>query len=224
MGIPENYFAFIADAGFPCIAAKAALARDQVRILVCDHMACPKDDVAIIEFLHSFVDQYRLSTELYHSALLIFKNPTQCSEKEFDHLMWQRLQKISDLDALQFSWDTRVGSDPAKSDFSFSIKEEAFYVIGLHPGSSRKARRFQYPALVFNPHAQFEKLREAERYSAMKQAVRKRDVIFSGSVNPMLADFGLSSEAFQYSGRLYDKDWKCPFKSHHETSQHNTPT
>ncbi|HZY79043.1 MAG TPA: guanitoxin biosynthesis heme-dependent pre-guanitoxin N-hydroxylase GntA [Cyclobacteriaceae bacterium] len=224
MGIPEEYFAFIADKGFPCIAAKAALSREQIQVLVCDHIACPKDDSAIIDFLYDFTDHYRQATKLYNSAVVIFKGPSLCSEEQFDQLMWQRLQSISDRDALQHPWDKRVSSDPSHPDFSFSIKAEAFYVIGLHPGSSRKARRFQYPALVFNPLSQFEKLREDGRYAVMKESVRKRDKEYSGSVNPMLADFGESSEAFQYSGRVYNKEWKCPFVSHHETDQHHSTT
>jgi uncharacterized protein len=136
--------------------------------------------------------------------------------------MWQRLQAISDHDARGHQWDPRVSSDPSHANFSFSMKEEAFYLIGLHPGSSRKARRFKYPALVFNPHDQFQKLRQLEKYSSIKDTVRKRDKAFSGSINPMLADFGESSEAFQYSGRAYDKEWKCPYVSHHEKDQRNT--
>ena len=101
--------------------------------------------------------------------------------------------------------------DPAAVEFSFSLKEEAFYLIGLHPGSSRSARRFSYPAIVFNPHTQFERLRELNKYETMKQFIRNRDIRYSGSVNPMLADFGETSEAVQYTGRQYDQDWKCPF-------------
>ena len=223
MGIPEEYFAFIANKAFPCIAAKAALSRDQVQVLVCGHMACPKDDAPILQFLYNFVDRYRSASMLFSSAVVIFEGPPNCSEDEFAGLMWQRLQCISDRDASQHSWDPRVGSDPGHADFSFSVKEEACYVIGLHPGSSRKARRFKYPALVFNPHTQFEKLRESDHYTIMKETVRKRDMLYSGSINPMLADFGESSEAFQYSGRIYEKDWKCPFIANNENnSDHST--
>lgn len=58
---------------------------------------------------------------------------------------------------------------------------------------SRLARQFKYPALVFNPHAEFEKRSQADRYEQMKKVVRKRDVVYSGSVNPMLKDFGEAS-------------------------------
>ena len=220
--ISEQYYAFVGSKDFPCIAARAALARDQIRIMVCDHLACPKDDMTIAQFLASFVNKYRQSTRMYNTAVVIFEGPCNGTEEEFDRLMWQRLQAISDHDAITHKWDDRVASEPSDPNFSFSIAEEAFYIIGLHPGSSRKSRQFQYPALVFNPHDQFEKLRQSGKYSTMIATVRKRDRAFSGSINPMLADFGQSSEVYQYSGRIYDKDWKCPFASNHEKDQHHS--
>ena len=211
----EAYQAFIGDKGFPCVAAKAAMAHDNIRTMVCDHMACPKDDWPITQFIYEFVDEYRATKNMYTSAVVIFEGPSVISEQEFDTLMWQRLQAISDHDSRHYRWNETVSSDPASAQFSFSLKEEPFYVIGLHPGSSRRSRRFQYPAIVFNPHEQFERLRQSEKYTSMKQAVRKRDEAFSGSVNPMLADFGETSEVYQYSGRAYDKDWTCPFHPNH---------
>ena len=142
----------------------------------------------------------------------------------FDELLWQRLQALEILDAENYSYDNRVESDPSSSSFSFSIKEEAFYIIGLHPASSRQARQFKYPALVFNPHAQFEQLRSTTKYEVMKNTVRKRDIALSGSVNPMLQDFGESSEVFQYSGRKYDETWQCPLKITHAETKHNPST
>ena len=53
-------------------------------------------------------------------------------------------------------------------------------------------------------------MKTGARYEKMKTIVRKRDIVYSGSVNPMLTDFGEASEVYQYSGRKYDSDWKCP--------------
>ncbi|MDQ3193559.1 MAG: YqcI/YcgG family protein, partial [Bacteroidota bacterium] len=111
---------------------------------------------------------------------------------------------------------TRVSNDPESINFSFSLKEEAFFIIGLNPSSSRPARKFKYPALIFNPHAQFEKLRESNRYEKMKSIVRKRDLVYSGSLNPMLKDHGISSEVNQYSGVNYSGEWQCPLKIRHK--------
>lgn len=206
----EQYAARILDNLFPCIAAKAAAARGRIRTIVAEHMACPADDERIVRFLYEFVDDFRTSPEEFQSAMVIFKGPDIGSEKMFDDLLWRRLQCLADIDQKQYAYDPRVSPDPSSAEFSFSIKEEAFYVIGLHPASSRKARAFPQPGLVFNPHQQFVRLRENGKFSPMRQAVRKRDTRYSGSVNPMLADFGEISEAHQYSGRNYDKDWKCP--------------
>ena len=112
---------------------------------------------------------------------------------------------------------------PKSEKCSCSMKEEAFCIIAVHPASNRQARQFKYPTLVFNPHAEFEKLREANRYDNMKAVVRKRDILYSGSVNPMLKNFGEDSEVYQYSGRNYDPQWECPLKNNYATTKHHPP-
>jgi uncharacterized protein len=124
----------------------------------------------------------------------------------------------------EYAYDKRVSSDPTSRDFSFSIKEEAFYIIGLHPKSSRAARKFDHPTMVFNPHQQFEVLRSTHRYEKMKNIVRKLDTAYSGSVNPMLQDFGNSPEVFQYSGRKLDQSWQCPLKINNYLPGEQHPT
>ena len=146
------------------------------------------------------------------------------NEELFDELLWKRLQALADLDAANYSYDKRVNNQPSSPSFSFSIREEAFYIIGLNPASSRQSRKFRYPVLAFNPHAQFEKLRETNKYEVMKKVVRKRDITYSGSVNPMLQDFGKRSEVYQYSGRKYDDTWQCPLKINHATIKNNSAT
>jgi len=222
--IIKTYLDYLAGRDFPCVAAREAVARNQVSCFVASHMACPHDDAGIIDFLYDFIEGYRKKNDLFHSAAIIFRQPLIQDELMFDKLMWQRLQALSDLDAKNYKYDNRVKSDPGSEDFSFSLKEEAFFIIGLHPKSSRATRQFPYAVLVFNPHAQFEKMRESDQYNKIKKIVRKRDIAFSGSVNPMLEDFGRSSEVYQYSGRQYDKDWQCPLKINHGASSHHSST
>ena len=219
--IIQEYLSFINAKEFPCIAAKAAVANQQVRCMAAGNMACPKDDYEILQFLYNFVDEYRHSKNIYYSAAIIFSGPNMYNEEMFDTLLWQRRNGLQHLDAKNYEYDNRVEADPASAKFSFSIKEEAFYIIGLHPANSRQSRQFKYPALIFNPHAQFEQLKTTNKYDKMKHAVRKRDIALSGSVNPMLQDFGEASEVFQYSGRKYDDSWKCPLKITHATTKHN---
>jgi FPC/CPF motif-containing protein YcgG len=209
--IIRSFFDFLNDKAFPCVSARAALGRQQVSCFVANNMACPKDDLAILHFLYDFVDTYRKSNEIFYSAAIIFEGPLLLTENAFDELLWERLQALSNLDSVNYCYDKRVDPDPASANFSFSIKEEAFFIIGMHASSTRAARQFRYPTLVFNPHAQFEKLKQKNKYQPIRNITRKRDIAYSGSVNPMLDDFGQSSEALQYSGRRYDNQWKCPF-------------
>lgn len=212
----NEYKSYIGNKSFACVAAKAALAKQQLHAMVVEHMACPVFDKSILDFLYAFVDAYRNSIVMYHSAAIIFKQPQQTSEAMFEELLWQRLQSLSDMDAQQYGYDKRVKSDPTSPDFSFSLKEEAFFIIGLHPNSSRQARQSQHPTIVFNPHKQFEQLRQTDKYRHLQHAVRKRDISLSGTINPMLQDFGEQSEVYQYSGRVYDGLWQCPLKIKHE--------
>jgi len=210
--IEDAFTAFIDNTAFPCVAAKAALNKDHMKLFVAGHLACPKDDQAILDFLCEFVENYRKSETQFHTACVIFPSTLGVNAATFETFMWMRLQALSDLDAKKHAYDQRVSSDPKSENFSFSLGGEAFFIIGLHPDSSRLARQFKYSTLVFNPHAQFEELRALERYDKMKNIVRKKDVALSGSINPMLRDFGAASEVYQYSGTQYDSKWECPFK------------
>jgi FPC/CPF motif-containing protein YcgG len=64
---------------------------------------------------------------------------------------------------------------------------------------------------VFNPRAQFERLRAEGTFERLRTVVRERDLEVQGSLNPNLADFGEQSEARQYSGRATEPQWRCPF-------------
>ncbi|NLN24698.1 MAG: YqcI/YcgG family protein [Bacteroidetes bacterium] len=130
---------------------------------------------------------------------------------KFEEKIWKQLQLLHNVDP--HPWDSEVSSDPENSKFSFSIAGKAFCIIGMHPKSSRMARQSPYPAMIFNLHWQFEKLRDMGVYQRVKKRIRKADEKLQGSINPMLDDFGDSSEARQYSGRAVDSNWKCPF--HH---------
>ena len=215
----------IRDKVFPCLGAHTALANNCIRFYVADQMSSAAKDEAILNFLYAFIDDVRQANDRFYSAVVLFRGPDIHQEDEFEDMMWKRLQAMSDMDSNVYGYDLRVDMDPASPHFSFSLKEEAFYIIGLHGASSRKARRFPYPALVFNAHVQFERLRAENHYEKMQQVIRKRDIRYSGSVNPMLSDFGETSEVIQYSGRAYDKDWKCPLVIRHarsKTEYHST--
>ena len=55
------------------------------------------------------------------------------------------------------------------------------------------------------------RLRAENKYERMREKIMSRDEELAGSRNPMLARHGEISEARQYSGRLVEEEWRCPF-------------
>lgn len=202
----------IGEACFPCVGAKAALARGTLETLGCRSLASAWDDVRIHDRLLAFATAYRADPGLFRSFAVIFDGPGDLDEPEFERLLWQRVQSLSDKDVWRGqAYDAGVSADPDSPHFSLSFGGEAFFVVGLHPQASRPARQFERPILVFNLHDQFETLRQQGRYETMREKILVRDEAIAGSRNPMLARHGESSEARQYSGRVVDPAWQCPF-------------
>jgi FPC/CPF motif-containing protein YcgG len=209
----EAFRAFIRDAGFPCVGAKSALTKGQMRILVARDITSGWDDMRIYPALLAFAAGYRKKPDLFQSFAVLFEGPGDLDEESFERHLWDRVQSLADKDAwLGHPWDGRVAQEPDNPHFSLSFAGEAFFVVGLHPRASRPARRFSSPALVFNLHAQFEQLREAGRYEKLRSSILQRDEVLAGSANPMLARHGEISEARQYSGRIVDEGWRCPYR------------
>ena len=209
----EELRTFVEDPDFPCIGAKAALRRDQLRIYVAGDIRDSCRDREITKILQSFAEEHGDATKMFVSQAVLFPNREQLSELEFETHLWQRLSGIHQVDAERYLWDPNVASDPDSPHFSMSVGGCGFFVVGLHPRASRKARRFRYPTMIFNLHSQFERLRAESRYEIIREAIIERDIAISGDANPMLMRHGRGSAAAQYSGRKVGPNWKCPF--HH---------
>lgn len=205
---------FIRETSFPCVGAKAALAHEQIEVIEARDIRSAWDDLDIHAALTRFAVRYRRDPRPFQSLAVVFAGPDAISEDAFETALWARLQSLADKDAFQgYLHDPRVSEDVANPHFGLSFGEEAFFVVGLHPGASRPARRFHRPAMVFNPHDQFETLRADGRYDILREKIIARDVAVAGTPNPMLARHGETSEARQYSGRRVAADWIPPFRA-----------
>ncbi|OHE84670.1 MAG: hypothetical protein A2579_09210 [Lysobacterales bacterium RIFOXYD1_FULL_69_11] len=223
---PDRSAAFlthIENPDFPCVGSKAALAQDAIRTLELDALGQRSNDAPLLDGLAKFARHLAAQPEdskVVHSFVAIFDGPTDTDEMRFEALLWSQLQRLHLLDVRRGNtWADGVSRNPDSPKFSLSLAGHPFFVIGLHPGASRIARRFAWPAMVFNSHVQFDRLREDGRYEKMQKATRARDLALQGSINPNLADFGTAPETRQYSGRKVEAGWKCPF--HLVTAQPN---
>jgi len=207
--LKKIYNDWILEDEHPCIMAQTVFG--QKNVLVKDYKSFELSETTekLLKDLENYIESYDFDSNEFQSFIAVFPESKIHNEDEFELVLWKELAELKKLD--NHPWDPSVSRDPEDKNFSFSIAGRAFYIVGMHPNSSRISRRSPYPSIAFNLHAQFEKLREMGVYQNVRDKIRERDTSVQGSINPMLEDFGERSEAKQYSGKATGKDWVCPF-------------
>lgn len=200
---------FILDPQYTCVGAKSAVHSGSYRLGVYDRLGGESATVALARDLAAFTRRIDEIGGAFATYVALFERTQDADESGFERALWSQLQSLHDVDTAM--WDASVSDDPEDPRFSFSFAGVAFFIVGLHPGSGRLSRRFPWPALIFNPHAQFEGLREAGKYERMQTVIRVKERALQGDINPALDEYGKDSEARQYSGRLVERDWIPPF-------------
>ena len=194
---------------FSCVAAKAAMNTSTYALGLYGELGSLEATLALARDLGRFVTDQDAMDSGFTSMIAVFSDPGPMTEAGFEERLWAQLRALHRLDPQPYSEE--VSPDPTSQDFGFSFAGRGFFVIGLHPGSSRLARAFPFPALVFNAHRQFRALRETGKFDRMQQTIRARELKLQGHLNPNLANHGEISEARQYSGRAVEPDWVAPF-------------
>ncbi|MEO7268548.1 MAG: guanitoxin biosynthesis heme-dependent pre-guanitoxin N-hydroxylase GntA [Knoellia sp.] len=200
---------WVLDPQYPCLGARAVFSRERAHVVTTGRLGSASSSLDVYRALREFGEEADPS-QGFTSLIAAFGGEPPLTEFTFEDRLWTTLQHLHDFD--DTPWNSEVSDDPADVDFSFSVGGVAYFVIGLHPHASRDARRTPWPVLVFNLHSQFEELKASGRYDRMRDLIRGRDLNLQGSVNPMVADHGVSSEARQYSGRAVDTGWEAPLE------------
>ena len=203
----------VAHPEYPCLGARSVFRRDAATLVVLDDLSDTSGGGSLdllAAALARYVDEVDVEGDLV-SFVACFREPVPNHEREFEDLLWGALQHLHDQD--DEPWADGVAADPDSPHFAFSLSGTAFFVVGLHPNSSRVARRAPLPTLVFNLHEQFERLRADGRFDRMRDTIRRRDTDLQGSLNPMVRDHGEESEARQYAGRAVPDRWSAPFSA-----------
>ena len=196
---------------YPCVMARSVFNRDAFRMASYGALGDPSAATTMCHDLYAFSAEFPQPVHGAVSFVACFDGPSFADEVAFEAALWRQLQAVHDVDKRQFGWAGEVRSEPDDPNFSFSVGSRAFFLIGMHPGSSRIARRTPFPAIVFNLHEQFVELRANGKFDGVRDKVQTRDEQLQGTINPMSADFGARSEAAQYSGRAVGREWICPF-------------
>lgn len=195
---------------YPCVAALRAVTAGEYRVGVYSAFGSGESSRALGRDLSLFKAQQAESKSPYLTFWAVFDDASELTEEEFESVMWKELSALSASTPEAGRWDPKFSANPADKDFCFSFEGDAFFLVGMHPRSSRLARRFPFPAVVFNLYEQFEAL--GDGYDPLVRRIRRRDALFSGSVNPVVERWADRWESIQFSGRDNPPDWKCPFR------------
>jgi FPC/CPF motif-containing protein YcgG len=208
----EDVKAYVMDPTFPCVGARSAVNTRRAQFGSFGSLGSdePAGLQALCDALASFSQTYAVPSEAPVTYMALF-DADVIDEDDFEKRLWRHLQLLHGIDKQDFDWAPGVSEDPASRHFSFSIAGRAYFIVGLHPNSSRISRRAPVPCLAFNFHDQFQLMRASGKFEKMQRSIRSRDVALQGSANPVLKSFGEASEARQYSGRSVNCDWHCPF-------------
>jgi uncharacterized protein len=209
--VHDSFRALVLNERFSCVGARAAIRHGSYRFGFYEGLASTPSSAGLARDLFTFVQDSDSMPGDFTTFVASFAGPLPPDERSFEDLLWRTLQELHDMDVAHHPWNRDHAADPAEPRFSFSFARTAFFIVGLHAASSRATRRFAWPTLIFNPHAQFDRLRQSGQYGRFQEVVRGAERALQGGINPMLADFGERSEAPQYSGRQVDSEWRCPF-------------
>jgi FPC/CPF motif-containing protein YcgG len=207
--VHDSFEGHVNSPAFVCVGGKAAVSRGTYRVAMLGELGSDESTAALATGLEAFARERQAAENDFYTYAAFFTGPVGVDESGFERLLWRQLQALHDIDAQP--WDAAVSADPADPHFSFSFGGHAYFVVGLHGASSRWSRRFAWPTLVFNPHEQFDDLRDDGRMPRWQEVIRERDAELQGGINPNLGDFGQLPEARQYSGKQNSKEWICPF-------------
>ena len=109
---------FISNPQFPCVGAKSALAKRQIKAVVARSITSGWNDLTIHAALMKFAADYRRNRKLFQSLAVIFEGPRTIDEACFEESMWKRIQSVSDKDVwLGQKYDKTVSPDPANPHF-----------------------------------------------------------------------------------------------------------
>ena len=210
----EEVRSFIFQKNYPCVAAIRSVVRNELIIATYGQFGGGAHWKKLRADLLRYLELQSATQSRYLTFWAIFTTSGHIpdNEADFEGHFWHELSLLSSEEERPIDWDKNDSSDPNDPSFCLSLNGTKLFVVGLHPKSSRLARRFSHPAMVFNTLSQFEQFETDGTYSGMVNTIRHRDLHFQGSINPMVLTHGDVWESIQYSGRDNPLSWKCPFQ------------
>ena len=204
--IHGQFRGMILSPAFPCLGGSGATRRDEYRFGVYGPLGSAEATADCAHDLARFVDERPAEQHPVAVFVAAFHGPLVPDELAFEQALWKHLGGVHELD-VQRSSDRPFPATPVDADDpGFFFRDRDFFVVGFHPASSRWARRFGWPILVFNALTHSTELQESGQHERMQQKILARDCELQGTVNPSLS----YPQRGQFSGRTITAGWRCP--------------
>lgn len=208
--IHSQFRGMLLSPAFPCLGGAGAARRDEYRFGVYDALGSSAAIADCTADLTRFVNDCPASEHPVAVFIAAFQGAPMATEDAFEHALWQQLRGVHERDERRVA-DTPVrdathsaaGADP---DPGFFFRDRDFFIVGFHAASSRWARRFGWPVLVFNALTHSDALQASGNHERMQQQILARDCRLQGTMNPSLSQ----PQRAQFSGRQVDAGWRCP--------------
>lgn len=210
--VHSQFRAMLTSPAFPCLGGSGAVHRSEYRFGLYGELGSSEAAQRCSADLAAYLTER--PSEHYPVTVFVasFREPIISSELAFETALWRHLCGLQHLDPPErdgrapgcpFGGSSGGAADP---DPGFFFQDREFFVVGLHPASSRWARRFGWPTLVFNALTHSDELKRLGKYDHMQEKILARDRGLQGSDNPSLP----FPQVSQFSGRAVDSTWKCP--------------
>ena len=215
----QNIRNLVMQPNYPCVSAVSSFLKNDYMIENYPEFGSGKAAERLYADLLHFKNEQRLTQAPFYSFWAVYEDSEVTSEDEFEEKLWLELSAVHSYEVkkcaeedTELNWDPKFSSNPHDKNFCFSVGGDAYFVVGMHPHSSRKARHFPYPILIFNLYTQFEDLFQKNTFEPLAKINRLREMKFQGSINPMVEKHAQEWESIQFSGKKNDDQWKCPFQ------------
>lgn len=155
-----------------CVMAQSAVADGNITVRSYKITNQDSPEV-IIRDLAEYIKVVEDNSMKFQAFIAVFSEEEFSSEIQFENSLWKFLNSLNQLD--EHLWGFNTSPDSKSLKFSFSLLTESFYIVAMHPNSSKYARSSPVPMIVFYLHSQFELSRDVGRYTRVRNLIRKRD-------------------------------------------------
>lgn len=186
--------ALLLSPAFPCLGGSGLVRSGDYCFAVYDRLGAPESIEQQTTDMRRYLSGRPADTHPFTAFVAAYLAPSTRDDEQFEALMWRQLTGMEAHPTRGCDRHIHLvdGDDPG---YVFDGRE--FFVVGMHPASSRFSRRYPWPLLVFNALSHAQEMQKRGKHVSMSRKILERDRELQGSDNPSLH----APQRMQFSGR-----------------------